>query len=45
MTLKEFMDKYRDHKVPVKQWGKRRHNGERYKPETGQPFKDSFYYV
>ena len=44
-ALTVFMRKYSANKVPVKHWGKRRHDGEKYKPETGRIITGSFSFV
>lgn len=42
---RRFLDKYKGHYVPVKKAMTRRHDGERYKPETGRRIDGNFYFV
>lgn len=44
-ALKAFMAKYSANKVPIKKYGARAHDGERYKPETGRRIETNYYYV
>lgn len=44
-ALQAFLKKYQHNKVPVKHSHKRRHDGTRYKPETGRLIVGNFDFV